>query len=551
MKTTSQSLKNLSRLLAAVLIFGMLHACQQSYTRRESENNSPRYVVEQESGKRTKDAPVLNSVAEKYDYIADGEIMIDMDEPQPENFNTEEYDKIEELNFQSPIHAPLSTFSVDVDRASYANIRRFLNGSAMPPQDAVRIEEMVNYFDYSYAQPTGEHPFSVNTELATCPWNSGHYLLSIGIKGKDLNVEKLPANNIVFLMDVSGSMSDENKLPLLKESFKVLLEGLRPVDKVAMVVYAGNAGLVLPSTSCDEKDKIIAALDKLEAGGSTAGGEGITLAYKVAKENFIAGGNNRVILATDGDFNVGPSSDGELERLIEEKRKDGIFLTILGFGMGNYKDSKMEKLSNAGNGNYAYIDNILEAKKTLGKEIWGTLYTIAKDVKLQLEFNPAKVKGYRLVGYENRMLRSEDFNDDQKDAGDIGAGHTVTAFYEIIPTSSNETIPGVDNLEYQKVTVVDSENLLTLKLRYKKPDEDVSKLIVHKVKDQPVSIPSANFLFATSVAEFGLLLRDSKFKGTASYKTVTQRAKLAIGDDPDGYRHEFIRLVAMAEALDK
>ena len=358
---------------------------------------------------------------------------------------------------------------------------------------------------------------------------------------------------MVFLLDVSGSMEAENKLPLLKKSFKILIEKLRPEDRVAIVVYAGAAGLVLPATSGKDKEKINAAFDQLSAGGSTAGGAGIELAYKIAQENFIKDGNNRVILATDGDFNVGQSSDGELVRMIEEKRKSNVFLTILGFGMGNYKDSKMEQLSNAGNGNYAYIDNILEAKKTLGKEIWGTLFTIAKDVKIQIEFNPAKVKAYRLIGYENRLLAAEDFNDDKKDAGEIGAGHTVTALYEIIPASSDEKIDGVDELEYQDTKINKSDNLMTLKLRYKQPDGDESKLITSRINGENIKADklSENFRFSASVAQFGMLLRDSEFKGTATFGNTLELAKAAKGKDDDGYRAEFIKLIEVAELLSK
>ena len=411
---------------------------------------------------------------------------------------------------------------------------------------------MYNYFDYNYPLPKGEEPFSVNLELATCPWNANHQIIVIGLKGKEIEVQNLPASNLVFLVDVSGSMDEPNKLPLLKQSFKILIEKLRPVDKVAMVVYAGAAGIVLPSTSCDEKNVIIEAFDKLQAGGSTAGGEGINLAYKIAQENFIKGGNNRIVLATDGDFNIGESSDAAMERLIEKKREEGVFLTVLGFGMGNYKDSKMEKLSNAGNGNYAYIDNILEAKKTLGKEFFGTIYTIAKDVKLQVEFNPKKVKAYRLIGYENRMLNKEDFNDDKKDAGDIGAGHTVTALYEIIPAGSKEEIRGSDPLEYQKSDVVNSNDLMTLKLRYKEPNESTSKLIKQQLTEKDLNQSlSENFKWAAAVSEFGLLLRDSKFKGNSTFKQISEMAKGAKGIDGEGYRAEFIKLVEVAELLKK
>ncbi len=474
------------------------------------------------------------------------------DDEIPKDYNTEEYDIIKENPFLDVLTNPLSTFSVDVDRAAYANIRRFLHSSQLPPQDAVRIEEMINYFDYDYPQPTGEHPFSITMEMGKCYWNQKHYLATIALQGKEIETQNLPASNLVFLIDVSGSMNAPNKLPLLKNAFKILMENLRPQDRVAIVVYAGAAGLVLPSTTCNDKNQIINAFNKLEAGGSTAGGEGIKLAYKVARENFIQNGNNRVILATDGDFNVGQNSDAALERLIEEKRKSGIFLTVLGFGMGNYKDSKMEKLSNAGNGNYAYIDNVLEAKKILGKEIWGTLYTIAKDVKIQIEFNPAKVKAYRLIGYENRMLRKEDFNDDTKDAGDIGSGHTVTAIYELIPAGSEEDVPAADDLEYQETQVVKSKNMMTVKLRYKEPDKDKSKLIVNRVKESDLKTKnlSENYQWAAAVSQFGLLLRDSEYKGNASYSSALQLAKQAKGNDTDGYRAECIKLMEIAQALD-
>ncbi len=537
MKTTNY-LKNTVKFSIVALLIVLMASC---FGGKTGDNAKQRYYEE--------------DVVESVD---DGLVMMDKEsEPmekdaKKEDFNTESYDKITENAFVSALTNPLSTFSVDVDRAAYANVRRFLEGNQLPPPDAVRIEEMVNYFNYNYPLPTGEHPFSVNLELATCPWNSGHQLISIGLKGKEIEVKDLPSTNLVFLIDVSGSMSDPNKLPLLKQSFKILIEKLRSSDRVAMVVYAGAAGVVLPSTSCDEKEEIIKAFDKLEAGGSTAGGEGIKLAYKIAKENFIEGGNNRVILATDGDFNIGASSDAAMERLIEEKRDDGISLTVLGFGMGNYKDSKMEKLSNAGNGNYAYIDNILEAKKTLGKEFFGTIYTIAKDVKLQIEFNPSKVKAYRLIGYENRMLNKEDFNDDKKDAGDIGAGHTVTAIYEIIPAGSKEEVPGVDELEYQKTKVVKSDDLMTLKLRYKEPDASTSKLIKHKISEKDLKQEfSTNFQWAVAVTEFGLLLRNSEFKGKASFENVIATAKEAKGTDLEGYRAEFIKLAEVAELLEK
>jgi Ca-activated chloride channel family protein len=472
-------------------------------------------------------------------------------EPEEQQFNTEEYEGITENIFHDAIHSPLSTFSIDVDAASYSNMRRFIQGGQRPPQDAVRIEEMVNYFHYVYPHPPagGEDPFSINTEISTAPWNEKHKLVLIGLQGKKIPTEKLPPSNLVFLIDVSGSMSDPNKLPLLKSSFKLLVQQLREQDHVAIVVYAGAAGLVLPPTSGADKKKIIEALDHLEAGGSTAGGEGIRLAYQVAKENFNREGNNRVILATDGDFNIGESSNGAMERLIEEKRQDGIFITVMGFGMGNYKDSKMETIADKGNGNYLYIDSILEAQKALVNEFGGTLFTIAKDVKLQIEFNPAKVQAYRLIGYENRMLKSEDFNNDKKDAGELGSGHTVTALYEIIPVGVESKFFKVDELKYQ-TTKVDPKNsnsseLMTVKFRYKKPDGNVSKLIVHPMKDSNISLSktSENFRWAASVASFGMLLRNSEYLNGFSEEGILLLAEGAQGEDKDGYRAEFISMV--------
>jgi Ca-activated chloride channel family protein len=463
--------------------------------------------------------------------------------------NTEEYDAVNENIFHDAIKNPLSTFSIDVDAASYSNVRRFINNGQRPPKDAVRIEEMVNYFDYSYEQPKDDHPFSVLTEISQAPWNNKHKLVHIGLQGKKISTEKLPPSNLVFLIDVSGSMNDPNKLPLLKTSFKMLVEQLRPQDHVAIVVYAGAAGLVLEPTPGDDKKRINEALDRLEAGGSTAGGAGINLAYAVAKEHFVKNGNNRVILATDGDFNVGESSNASMERLIEGKRKDGIFLTVLGFGMGNYKDSKMEILADKGNGNYAYIDNISESRKVLVNEFGGTLFTIAKDVKLQIEFNPAKVKAYRLIGYENRMLKSEDFNNDKKDAGELGSGHTVTALYEIIPAGVDSEFYKIDDLKYQTTKVepsaANSKELMTIKLRYKKPDEEVSKLIVHPLQDSniPLAKTSDNFRWSASVAAFGMLLRDSEYVKNFTYDEVVQMAQRARGEDVEGYRVEFINMV--------
>ncbi|WP_428667870.1 YfbK domain-containing protein [Runella sp.] len=472
--------------------------------------------------------------------------------------SAEEYKSLNENIFHDAKKNPLTTFSVDVDRAAYSNVRRMLNLGQFPQRDVVRIEEMVNYFEYDYPQPKGEHPVAIQTEISDSPWNKGLKLIHIGLQAKTIPTDNLPASNLVFLVDVSGSMNQANKLPLVKEAFKLLVDQLRPNDRVAIVVYAGAAGTVLSSTPGNQTATIKDALDKLSAGGSTAGGEGIKLAYKIAQENFIKGGNNRVILASDGDFNVGVSSEGELQQIVEEKRKSGVYFSVLGFGMGNYKDNKMETIADKGNGNYAYIDNLQEAQKVFVHEFGGTLFTVAKDVKLQLEFNPKFVKGYRLIGYENRMLKNEDFHDDKKDAGEMGSGHTVTALYEIIPAGVESAyLAKVDDLKYQKPTETAnnsaSDEVLTIKLRYKQPDSEVSKLFEVPVRDThtPFARTSANFRFATAVAEWGLLLRKSEFKGAATYEQVIQTAQNALAKDPEGYRSEFIRLVKLAQSLDK
>jgi Ca-activated chloride channel family protein len=476
-------------------------------------------------------------------------------------FNTEGYSAIHENGFKDVLHNPLSTFSIDVDNASYSNVRRFLNMGQLPPVDAVRIEEMINYFHYDYPEPAGKHPFSVYTEVSQCPWNQKHQLLHVGLKGKEIDKSELPPSNLVFLLDVSGSMSAPNKLPLLKQAFRMLVNELRPEDRVAIVVYAGAAGLVLESTPGSQKEKINAALDQLQSGGSTAGGAGLRLAYQVAQENFAEEGNNRIILATDGDFNVGASSNAEMERLIEEKREQGIFMTVLGFGMGNYKDDKMEIIADKGNGNYAYIDNIQEARKVFITEFGGTLFTIAKDVKFQIEFNPARVKGYRLVGYENRLLNDEDFNDDKKDAGEMGAGHTVTALYELIPAGSGEPLHSIDPLKYQTPegkTSVEKEirpdpnaELMTVKIRYKQPDGATSTKVEIPVRGKVLDLEetSDSYRFSASIAEFGLILRDSEFRQDASLEQVVSLAKDARGEDEEGYRAEFIKLAKLAGTL--
>jgi Ca-activated chloride channel family protein len=473
---------------------------------------------------------------------------LDADHYQPHN--TDDYDVINENRFFATRQNPLSTFSIDVDAASYSNLRRYLKNGQIPPKDAARIEEMINYFTYDYTPPKDEHPFSVHTEVSDCPWQAQHRLLLVGLQGKQIPVDQLPAANLVFLIDVSGSMESPNRLPLVQASFKMLVDQLRPQDQVAIVVYAGAAGMVLPPTSGAEKTKIKDAIDQLRAGGSTAGGAGIHLAYNTAREHFLIGGNNRVILATDGDFNVGASSDAELVRLIENQRESGVFLTVLGYGMGNYKDNKMQKLANAGNGNHYYIDDISEAKKVLISEFGGTLYTIAKDVKIQIEFNPAKVAGYRLIGYENRLLNKEDFHDDKKDAGEMGSGHTVTALYELIPAGvESPYLAKVDELKYQTQDLspqtAKSPELLTLKLRYKQPDGEQSRLIEQALVDRhtPLAESSENFRWAAAVAEFGMLLRDSEFKGKATYRHCKTLAEGAKGEDRQGYRREMIDMI--------
>ena len=474
---------------------------------------------------------------------------------QPDSdYNREGYDKIDENPFLKTTDNPLSTFSIDVDAASYSNIRRFLNDGEMPPAGAVRIEEMINYFTYQYPQPSGDAPFSINTEMAACPWNATHKLAMIGLQGKIIPAQNLPASNLVFLIDVSGSMFEKDKLPLVQSSLKLLTDQLRPQDKVSLVAYAGNAGLVLPSTNGDKKETIKDAINRLEAGGSTAGGEGIQLAYKVAKQNFISGGNNRIILCTDGDFNVGVSSDDELERLIEKERESGVFLTVLGYGTGNYQDAKMQKLADKGNGNHAYIDGIREANKVLVHEFGGTLFTIAKDVKLQIEFNPAKVQGYRLIGYENRMLAKEDFNNDAKDAGELGSGHTVTALYEIVPVGvKGDELNSVDALRYlspEAISVGDfGSELMNIKLRYKQPDGNKSALLQHPVVNSEATATSDNYKLATAVAQFGMLLRASAYKGNASYASAKSLANETLDNDKEGYRKELVQLIEKAAKL--
>ena len=469
--------------------------------------------------------------------------------------NTEEYKNFDENGFKAVDKTPLSTFSIDVDAASYSNMRRFINKGELPTADAIRTEELINYFSYNYPQPKGNDPVKITTEVGECPWNAQHRLVRIGLKAKEIPTENLPVSNLVFLIDVSGSMYGPERLDLVKSSLKLLVNNLRDEDKVAIVVYAGAAGEKLASTPGSDKQKIREAIDELEAEGSTAGGEGIKLAYKIAKKNFIAKGNNRIILCSDGDFNVGVSSEEELEKLIENERKAGVFLTVLGYGMGNYKDNKMQVLAQKGNGNHAYIDNLQEANRVLVNEFGSTLHTVAKDVKLQVEFNPSQVQAYRLIGYESRLLDDEDFNNDAKDAGEMGAGHTVTAFYEVIPAGVDSKFVGeVDKLKYQKeqkpAQSTGSSELLTVKLRYKAPDGDISKKLELSLTDSKTNQVSADFRFASAVAMFGQLLRNSDFKGDGSYDKVIKLAKTALDNDEQGYRREFVRLVEAAKGLD-
>lgn len=474
-----------------------------------------------------------------------------------DGMNAEEYKEIAENNFKTVSESPLSTFSIDVDAASYSNMRRYINKGELPPADAIRTEELINYFSYDYPQPTGNDPVKITTEVGACPWNVKHRLVRIGLKAKEIPTDKLPVSNLVFLIDVSGSMYGPQRLGLVQSSLKLLVNNLRDEDRVAIVVYSGSAGEKLPSTSGSDKQKIREAIDELTAGGSTAGSAGIKLAYKIAKQNFVKGGNNRIILCTDGDFNVGVSSDEGLEKLIEQERKSGVFLTVLGYGMGNYKDSKMQVLAEKGNGNHAYIDNLQEANRVLVNEFGATMHTVAKDVKLQIEFNPSQVQAYRLIGYESRLLKDEDFNNDAKDAGEMGAGHTVTAFYEVVPAGIKSDFTGkVDDLKYQKTKPTpaatnNSKELLTVKLRYKAPDGNTSKKIEQPLIDDNKEKVSSDFRFASAVAMFGQLLRDSDFKGNATYDKVISLAKTSLDNDEKGYRREFIRLAETAEGLAK
>jgi Ca-activated chloride channel homolog len=537
-------------LMAGTLLFSILLSACSSITKDGAVNQNKSSEADQSEGQRASSVSnASTSAANSSANIAGSAPMTDSE--QKRSTANEKYAEIDENPFLETKNAPLSTFSIDVDTASYSNVRRFINDGSLPPKDAVRIEELVNYFEYDYPQPTGGEPFSVTNEIASCPWNKKHKLVSIGLQGKKVAAENTPPSNIVFLLDVSGSMNQPDKLPLLKNGLRVLVNQLKPNDKVAIVVYAGHSGLVLPSTN--DKNKILQALNNLEAGGSTNGGQGIQLAYNVAEDNFISNGNNRVILATDGDFNVGMTGDNALVQLIEQKRESNIFLSVLGFGTGNLNDKMMEKLADKGNGNYSYIDSNEEARKVLGQQFSGTIYTIAKDVKIQVEFNPAKVAGYRLLGYENRLLAAKDFNDDRKDAGEIGAGLSVTALYEVVPAGTAIQNDGIE-LKYsqpQQPETNFSNEIMTTKLRYKLPKEDESKLLTIGLIDRGTSIENAsdNLKFATSVVEFGLLLRNSRFKGNSSYQNVLSLANSSVGNDLKGYRSDFTQLVNQAKSL--
>ncbi len=497
-------------------------------------------------------------------YIIDG-VRVPLTPPSPaikykqpqSDYTREDYRAFSENTFQLPQNEPLSTFGADVDVAAYANIRRFLNQGQVPPPDAVRTEELVNYFSYDYPQPKGKDPVSITTELGECPWNKNHQLLHIGLQAKELDVDNLPASNLVFLIDVSGSMNSQNKLGLLKESYRLLVPQLRQQDKVSIVVYAGAAGTVLEPTAGDQKDTILAAIDKLSAGGSTAGAAGILLAYQLAEKHFVKDGNNRVILATDGDFNVGTTANESLEQLIAKKRDTGIFLSVLGFGQGNYQDARMQSLAEKGNGNAAYIDNMLEARKVLVEEFGGTMYTVAKDVKLQVEFNPTQVAAYRLVGYESRLLAAEDFNDDKKDAGDMGSGHTVTALYEIIPIGSkSDFLPSIDGLKYQKPKGTDgvkfSKELATVRMKYKHPQDEKSQEKVEVTLDAGSTAfakTSEAFQWSASIAGWSLILKRSEYASGLNYEQLISRAENSRGKDIKGYRAEAIRLMEISRNL--
>ena len=542
---------NVSLCIVAAL---MVAACGDPSHRHNSGekvsviNSEPDEVIEE-------DVEIISDEAALMEPLANATSKMILSSPQ-QQCNAETYKEIKENSFVAVAQQPVTTFSVDVDRAAYANVRRIIGYGQIPPKDAVRIEEMVNYFDYDYPAPEegSVSPLRISPELAPAPWNPNHLLLRIGLQAKKIDLAKAPPSNIVFLIDVSGSMDEDNKLPLLKSSFKMLLGQLRPDDKIAIVTYANGTKVALPSTSVKDKEKIIKVLDNLYASGGTSGGRGIQLAYEQAQKSFIKNGNNRIILATDGDFNIGINNTTDLEKFIEKQRESGIYMSVLGFGIGNYRDDMAETIADKGNGNYAYIDNITEAKKVLVNELSGTLFAVAKDVKLQLEFNPKYVKEYKLIGYENRMLANEDFTNDKKDAGEIGAGHTVTALYELVPSDGKVA----QSLRYQSQELNEKgkgNELGFLKIRYKDPKvkdaksvEITEPLVFNK---KALKETSTDYRFAASVAEFGILLRDNSNKANATYDQVIELAEGAIGKDPEGYRKEFVRLVKSVKMLPK
>ncbi len=540
MNTKMNSMKKLAALMAVVTSVSTLTACGNAMDTSGSD-----YAMNNEKGAQHYTEAAI--AAEDYESADDEAMPPEMNSVDDADIqqNDEEYNYIKENGYTAVSSAPLSTFSADVDTASYTNVRRMIDDGMDVPPDAVRIEEFINYFDYDYTDPSDGEPFAVHTELSDCPWNDETELLMVGIntKGFDAVLDERPAMNLVFLIDVSGSMYDDNKLPLVQKSFSMLTDNLTAADRVSIVTYAGSDEVVLEGADGNDRKKILRAINDLEAGGSTAGAAGINTAYDIAQKYFIDGGNNRVILATDGDLNVGLSSESELTRLIEEKRESGVFLSVLGFGTGNYKDNRLEALADYGNGNYSYIDSEKEAKKVLVDEMSGTLFTVAKDVKFQLEFNPANVKGYRLIGYENRVMAAEDFNDDTKDAGEIGAGHSVTVLYEIVPADSKMEL-GESELKYASDSEgVMGDELLTVNIRYKEPEGSESKLLTYPVNKSLYSDKmSADMNFASCVAEFGMLLRNSRYIGDVTYKDVS--AQLSRYDySDDDYKDEFIYLV--------
>jgi len=539
------SVRNIAMSLAAVMLLVSAAGCSAKMTEAEAPSAyyDGNYAVESESvyvGEELYDSTFSYTMnAENADY----------DFP-PVEFNTEEYNSIVENRFLSVVTSPLSTFSADTDTASYSNVRRYIDDRDLPPADAVRIEEMLNYFTYDYPEPTGDEPFSVTTEISQCPWNEDTKLMLIGMQAEKPDTEQLPASNLVFLIDVSGSMDSYDKLPLVKDAFLLLTEQLGSDDRISIVTYASSDKVVLKGATGDEKQTIIDAINQLDAGGATAGSAGIRTAYEIAEEYFIEGGNNRVILATDGDLNVGVSSEGELTRLIEKKRESGVFLSVMGFGTGNIKDNKMEALADNGNGSYHYIDSQSEARKVLVEEMGGNLFTVAKDVKFQVEFNPAVVKGYRLIGYENRVMAAEDFNDDTKDAGEIGAGHRVTVLYEIVDVDSPMEIDAPE-LTYQSSAETGSDEYLQIKVRYKEPDGDTSKLLTYPVTSAAYTDqPSDNFVFASAVAQYGMLLRQSSYSGTATYESILDQLDSREGLLCDDYRVDFRRIVEHTSMID-